>query len=53
MDSRYRYSKGPVTFPDALDTGLRSSPSRTVVTFDFVKPTKKQVERLNLQSSRM
>jgi DNA (cytosine-5)-methyltransferase 1 len=53
----YRYSEGPITFPDALDRASRTivtgegglGPSRFkhVVTF---KPTKKQVERLNLRS---
>jgi len=54
----YRYAEGPVTFPDALDR-----PSRTIVTgeggrgpsrFKHVvvyKPTKGQVERLDLNST--
>ena len=54
----YRYSEGPVTFPDALDRASRtvvtgeggSSPSRFKHVVKF-KPTKKQVERLSLQSS--
>jgi DNA (cytosine-5)-methyltransferase 1 len=54
----YRYSEGPVTFPDALDRASRtivtgeggSSPSRFKHVVKF-KPTKKQIERLNLRSS--
>ncbi|MEK9806016.1 MAG: DNA (cytosine-5-)-methyltransferase [Euryarchaeota archaeon] len=54
----YRYSEGPITFPDALDRPSRtvvtgeggSSPSRFKHVVKF-KPTKKQVERLSLQSS--
>lgn len=54
----YRYSEGPVTFPDALDRASRtvvtgeggSSPSRFKHVVKF-KPTKKQIERLDLQSS--
>ena len=54
----YRYSEGPITFPDALDRA-----SRTIITgeggkgasrFKHVvrfKPTKGQVERLNLRSN--
>ena len=54
----YRYSEGPVTFPDALDRA-----SRTIITGEGGKgasrfkhvvkfsPTKEQVERIGLSSS--
>ena len=54
----YRYSEGPVTFPDALDRASRTivtgeggtSPSRFKHVVKF-KPTKAQVERLGLTST--
>ena len=54
----YRYSEGPVTFPDALDRASRTivtgeggtSPSRFKHVVKF-KPTKGQVERLGLSCS--
>ncbi len=54
----YRYSEGPVTFPDALDRASRTivtgeggtSPSRFKHVVKF-KPTKAQINRLGLISS--
>ena len=53
----YDYKEGPVTFPDALDRPSRTmvtgegglTPSRFKHVVEF-KPTKGQVERLNLRS---
>ena len=54
----YKYSEGPVTFPDALDRASRTivtgeggtSPSRFKHVVKF-KPTKGQIKRLELSSS--
>ena len=54
----YQYSEGPITFPDALNRASRtiitgeggSGPSRFKHVVKF-KPTKGQVERLNLRSA--